>query len=188
MTNDSGIHLNTSRISRLLRPLRTKCTSLAANINDKPHGTVTITYASSSRSASRRTESEVDPLPLSLILPLGRLTSLSRSSRPSLDDYQLSKGIYDIRDAYRNVVHVAFGASSSLRGDALPDIAPQSAVRSLASICASVLGEHIEDQACIDDEEEEAENEEVMEVLHELYEVVPAHFRRYDLLCAYSVS
>ncbi|KAJ3538145.1 hypothetical protein NM688_g6560 [Phlebia brevispora] len=181
MPDGLGSQLTTSRISRLLRPLRTKCVHLAAISNTKSKG-VAITYGSSSRHSSQRSSSENDSPPLAVIPPPEKLSTLSGSDRPTRDDMQLSKGIYDVRDAFRNVIQATFGVLSTPYGGEENTILRMTRVRSLASICASVIGDHIEDQARLHDEGDEAEDEEDMEILSELYEAIPPHFRRFTVV------
>ena len=185
MSNESGSHLTTSRISRLLRPLRTKCKQFVevANLPAKPHGGAVATYATASRHPFPTDELNSDFHSLTLLPPPKTLGSLTRLERPARDHFRLSKAIYDVRDAYCNIVQVAFGTQAGSRTGTPEFISRRGRVRGLASICASVIGEQIEEEARgLREQQDEPNQDEDMELLNDIYDAVPMHYRRYAVL------
>ena len=109
----------------------------------------------------------------------------------------LSKSIYGIRDAFRNVTNIAFGggrdapqsrnsAPSSVSADNTASTSKRRVV-SLAGLCAIVVGREfgmgqegvraIEEEST-DDEKCENEEEEATKWVDEIYEGIPFHVRR----------
>lgn len=171
--------LTTTRIIRLLRPLRTKCESLSASPS-KPG--VSVTYASSSR---RPMESSSDvstsrhAFSLTALPPPERMHSL-KYDRELL---QLSRKIYDIKDAFHNVIQSALGTSFLLRRQSQPSHADEteSRVLGLAAMCSTIVGEHIEAEVKASQETMNtvsAFEDGDISVITELYDAIPAHHRR----------
>lgn len=109
----------------------------------------------------------------------------------------LSKKIYGIRDAFRNVINIAFGCGSdelhtrtSTSSAASVDHAassPKGRVVSLAGLCAIVVGKELGvGQAGSGESEEEStdgegcggDEEEGTRWVDEIYEEIPFHLRR----------
>ena len=108
------------------------------------------------------------------------LSKLDRSSRENLE---LSRRIYDVRDAFRNILQAALTTgTSSRRSTPQPHVeTSEGRVRSLAAMCASTVGDHLEDQIRISAEErgeEELNDEEDQEVLDALYDAVYPQYRK----------
>ena len=103
---------------------------------------------------------------------------MSRESRANMD---LSKRIYDVRDAFRNVVQGVMGtpvAMQELHANGHPGT---HRVRGLAATCAVVVGQRLEEQRKIHREEINGETQledEDREFVDSLYEAVPLQYRR----------
>ena len=109
----------------------------------------------------------------------------------------LSKNIYGIRDAFRNVINIAFGggsdephtrssASSAMSVDHSAS-SPKVRVVSLAGICAIVAGKELglgqegdreSEEKNTDDGECGNEEEEATRWVDEIYEGIPFHLRK----------
>lgn len=158
---DSGAHLTTSRVSRLLRPLRNKCTSLAA---------LPKAAAAASRVTYSKQSSNWDPdsRPPLTILCLSAGTRGLTLDRHSADEFELSRRIHAICDAFKNIAHAAFGQPCSER------------IPSLAAMCALVVGENMppanSDNTLADSGEDSTGD--ILDV-DGIYEAVPPHYRRY---------
>ncbi|PCH43960.1 hypothetical protein WOLCODRAFT_144772 [Wolfiporia cocos MD-104 SS10] len=178
MTQNTGAHLMTSRITRLFRPLRAKCSSLvdfAHNSSSRKKAPVSVTYSRISRATSRKALADNDAPPLTLLQPPENLGSRIHIDRASIDNMQLSKRIYEVRDAFRNVVQVALGIEE------MEQRTTPARVMSLAAMCSAVIGENI--LATIESSGESNaapwelnENVEIL-VMEELYDAVPPHCR-----------
>ena len=182
MTTSTGAHLTTTRINRLFRPLRAKCSALAEftppRAQTKPH--VSVTYSRNTRNISRTASADHDAPPLAILQPPETLGSRIHLDRTSLDNVQLSRKIYEVRDAFRSLVQAVLGADTTGRRPDPPNI------KSLAAFCAAVVGENIQDeikarQAELEDALEDPSANMATEIQEELYEAVPPHHRRYAL-------
>lgn len=186
MTNNTGEHLTTSRISRLLRPLRAKCHKLASypseELSQPSKGIVVVTYGSSSRQSSADPSLKQGSPPLSVIPPPEKLSALSKLDRSSRENLDLSRRIYDIRDAFRNILQIALqAASTSRKSSASPTHRyPGDRMRSLAAMCAARVGTHVEDQVMLAAEEEDdgLDDDEELKVIDSLYEAVYPQYRK----------
>jgi hypothetical protein len=109
----------------------------------------------------------------------------------------LSKNIYGIRDAFKNVINTAFGSGrddSHSRNSASPAMSVDSDsstskrhVVSLAGLCAIVVGKELgigqesdrgDDKESADDEKCGNDEEDVTKWVDEIYEGIPFHVRR----------
>ncbi|KAI0730208.1 hypothetical protein C8Q72DRAFT_971081, partial [Fomitopsis betulina] len=180
MTTSSGAHLTTTRINRLFRPLRAKCTALAEftppRSHTRPH--VSVTYSRNARPPSRTASADHDAPPLAILQPPETLGSRIHLDRTSLDNVQLSRKIYEVRDAFRSLVHAVLGADTRLDAPTL---------RSLTALCAAVVGANIQQeivarQAELGDELEEPSANNATEIQEELYETVPLHHRSHTVI------
>lgn len=177
MMDESGSHLTTSRIARLFRPLRAKCLAFPAPLPSsqttrKHHAP--IKYGSSFKGASNSQPTNVSLRAFSLT-PIPRPERLTQFDVPSPDALRdllaLSRRIYDVRDAFNNLLQAVYGK--------WPE--PPRRVPRLGAMCAAIVGRHIDGQTedVSDEEGEDSEDEMTeMDVLDELYEAVPAHYRR----------
>ena len=206
-STSTGTHLTTSRIHRILRPLKTKCAGLAssaASAGGKSTGGVKITYGSRNRisrtnSSSFSPANSDEPPPLAILPPPEQIHHHKSTSQYDSTGKQLalSKGIYGVRDAFKNVMTIAFGygsdephtrtsSSSTVSAD---DSASGSKgpVVSLAGLCAIVVGKELgaNQGGEKEDEEESASGEECGDDeeegtrwVDEIYEEIPFHVRR----------
>ncbi|KAI0344609.1 hypothetical protein BDW22DRAFT_1354707 [Trametopsis cervina] len=184
MTKSSSLDYTTSRISRLLRPLRLKCNVLAASSSPssgRSHGS-----GSQTANVTRRdTLSREHEQPLAIIPPPEKLRALSHLDRASRANIQLSKMLYDVRDAFRNVLQAVHGSSPGHRKPASAPVVGQDRIRRLSAFCASVLGEHIEEQVELTKdgrEDDDAAEEDDLDIVNEYYEAVPEHHRKHTII------
>ena len=201
----TGTHLTTSRIHRILRPLRTKCAglaSIAASAGGKPTGGVRITYGSRrtlsrTNSSSSSSSNADEPPPLTILPPPEQIIFSKSTSQYDSTGKQLalSKSIYGIRDAFRNVVNIAFGggpdephtrssASSAMSTDH-GVASPKGRVVSLVGLCAMVAGKELgvgqegERSDCEEStDDKECSKEGTTGWIDEIYEGIPFHIRR----------
>lgn len=154
MARDSEVpQLSTSRIHRLLRPLRTRCTSLAAlgkGAQRRP-----ATYS------SKATVSKENVPPLLL------LHSSSSVDKHSTDASELSRKVYAVRDCFRDIL-LATGQRDKLESGG----GPVRIVR-LAEMCSMVIGDTIEDEGATTNEEKET----MAEFADGIYDVIPLEYR-----------
>ncbi|KAK0437511.1 hypothetical protein EV421DRAFT_1907262 [Armillaria borealis] len=150
--------LSVKRISRLLRSLRVRCQALRL-CSAVPTAQV-ATYP------CRRGASCSDT-PLSLLPPPNSAASRLIFDRNSSAVLELSRKIYVIRDAFRDLV----------LNTRPPD--RKSSDTTLAALCATVIGENMEHRDGQDVEGEQDIEEDTVELL---YEAVPASYRRRTLL------
>ncbi|GJE95925.1 hypothetical protein PsYK624_121170 [Phanerochaete sordida] len=191
MNPHTGEHLTTSRIARLLRPLRVKCQKLASYSPDhaaqKTRGSVVVTYGHASRPHGLDTGERRDEPPLAVIPPPEKLSVLSKLDRASREKLELSRRVYDVRDAFRNVLAATFTqGSSSRRGTPQPSVeCPGRHVRSLAAMCASAVGQQLENQMGSTEEEREdgeEDEEDDQEIVDALYDAVYPQYRKYTII------
>lgn len=170
MAKGTRFELSTARVSRLLRPLRLKCSVLASS-------------SSTFEPIPRTGFAEGSSLPtqhdslLSIIPPPERLRALFKLDRASRANIELSKKLYDVRDAFRNVIQAVHVPVPSQR---TPAVTQLQRIRSLTSLCAATVGEHMEEQvrlARAEREEDTVDNDD-LDIINELYEAVPEHYRK----------
>ncbi|OSX66738.1 hypothetical protein POSPLADRAFT_1130969 [Postia placenta MAD-698-R-SB12] len=182
MTQNTGAHLTTSRITRLFRPLRAKCTSLAdlaASSSRKTHS-VSITYSKHYRGLPRTASLETEAPPLAVLQPPENLGLRIHLDKASVENLQLSKKIYEVRDAFRSFVQAVLGTSAT------NEPAKPTRIMGLAAMCAVMVGENIQGE--IEAREHEADatdgrDEDIAtEVMDELYNAVPPHYRSFSVV------
>ncbi|KAK0195220.1 hypothetical protein F5146DRAFT_277074 [Armillaria mellea] len=154
--------LSVRRISRLLRSLRVRCQALRL--------CSTVPTAQVATYSCRRGASCSDT-PLSLLPPPNSAASRLIFDRNSSTVLELSRKIYAIRDAFRDLVLNTRPSESS-------------SYATLAALCATVIGQNMEHRDGSDAEGEQDIEEDSAELL---YEAVPAPYRRRTLL-AHSVD
>lgn len=149
--------LSTSRINRLLRPLRTKCTTLASLHPSVNHyASLYTTYSSKGASF----QSEIPPL---------SLPHPPRLSAENCGLASLRSSIYAVRDCFKEIVVKSDGSRTQ-------KLTPTSNVMSLTSLCAIIIGENLESE--IDADATEAERDEQLASIYAIYEAVPLQSRR----------
>jgi Txe/YoeB family toxin of Txe-Axe toxin-antitoxin module len=188
MTYETGEHLTTSRISRLLRPLRVRCQKLALYspeaTTQRCKGSVLIMYGNSSRQANVDLPGKLDNPPLAIIPPPEKLSGLLKLHRSARENLELSRRIYDVRDAFRNILQAAVYSTSSSRRRSSVHYTLQhreGRIRSLAAMCAGTVGEHLEAQVQLLVEEREGtdiNDDDKQELLDSLYEAVRPQYRK----------
>lgn len=120
--------------------------------------------------------------PLAPILPPETLLVRHPSARHGVRNVELSKKLYAVRNAFRNLLQAALGA-----GPAGADTKGKRRMLSLSEICAAVVGEGIQEEIIAQmgegsDISENEEDKEEMAITNEMYEYVPMQYRRYFLL------
>ncbi len=162
--------LTTSKVNRQFRSLRSKCASLTSLSLAPSRPKVAVTYGSSSRNATR--EHQDDTPPLAILQSLDKLGSRLHFDRAIVENMQLSKRIYEVRDAFKNIVQSTSGLPKPDTSRILP----------LAGICARVVGEHVEVEmkASLEglSDDEGGQDEIRSQIMDELYEQVPSQYRK----------
>lgn len=206
-STSTGTHLTTSRIHRILRPLKTKCAGLVstvASMGGKPTGSARITYGSRNKlsrtnSSSLSTSNSDEPPPLMILPPPEQMHHSKSNSQYDSTGKQLSlsKSIYGIRDAFRNVINIAFGggldephtrssASSAISVDHATSSSKRHVV-GLVGLCAIVVGKELgadqegnkeDDEESTSDRERGDEEGVAARWVDEIYEEIPFHVRR----------
>lgn len=170
-----GSNLTTTRINRLLRPLRNKCNSLAELPSSSAVRAPKATYSSTSKIWAA-----TDRPPLAMLQPT-RPGGLRPIADDCLHTLELARRIYAVRDCFKNIIQVSFSSGNKfgIRRD-------QQSVPSLAEFCSMVIGSTIQDEfdewsAKCRDDSDYLEDDEVLDMLNGIYEAVPTHYRRYAL-------
>jgi hypothetical protein len=166
----SSSELTTSRINRLLRPLRVNCAQLAAHAASSA-GSSSGGFATYSKTQAWRPSEKG---PLALVLPPNVLQARAPAHIGGVRNAELARKIYALHSAFRNVVQAAFG-------DVYGREPGTSRIQSLVSICATVVGENIQEEVDINIEPgvEAVEEEAKMGIVNEMYDLVPPRYRRY---------
>lgn len=153
--------LSTSRITRLLRPLRTKCIALATMHPTPCHSKhLAWTYGSKTCSADVR--------PLDILPPPDSVRSYHTDHRSVSG---LRAAIYGVRDCFRDIV---------LKTKPIDGVAPPGRITRLADLCSIIVGQTMQGEDFGMDAEEDSEQLAEME---NLYEFIPVQYRR----CAFLV-
>ncbi|KAF8828936.1 hypothetical protein HHX47_DHR3001127 [Lentinula edodes] len=150
--------LSTTRINRLLRPLRNKCSTLAVlGTRTASLSGCTTTYSST----KSFTQPDIPPL---------RILSLPASTT-GLDETggEWSRKIYAVRNAFNDIVEKTAGPRVQSGGDSIPRLP------SLSTLCALVIGEHAEPD--IEEDTTRFEEECSVDVVETLYKEIPALYR-----------
>lgn len=192
MANSSAPTLTTSRIVRLFRPLRAKCKHLVSVLegSSKRRHSAPITYTSRKRltEGSRKPghppqcQFSLTPLP-----PPQRLRDVGQAGRETLP---LSKALYDVRDAFQNILSACFTPPSEARApkplvNSRRSFADSSVHRtfrvpSLAVLAATVIGRTIEAEVWTSLQTVEknlAKEDGDVAVINQIYDSVPQHHR-----------
>lgn len=154
---ESGAHLTTSRVNRLLRPLRNKCNALAAL--PKAAKTSCVTYS------KQLSNWDPDSRPPLTILRFSAGAKKLTLDRRSADEFELSRRIHAVCDAFKNIATVTFRQPC---GERIP---------SLAAMCTQVIGENMPAANTLADLDRDS-TDNILDV-DGIYEAVPPHYRRY---------
>lgn len=162
-TDTSGSHLTTSRINRLLRPLRNKCLSLSKLSSTARHGASRSTYSSHSQDWPLDCPPPLALLPQPSSATRGRFNYFDRA-----EDLELSRLLYAVCDAFRCILQVTHG---SVPGESIP---------SLAAMCCFVVGENVplSGIGTRDSQEEVVDEDELMKTVEDIYDTIPTYYRR----------
>lgn len=153
MTISDDAEWTTSRIKRLLRPLKCKCLALSSYMKETPARMTT--YGS-------RSSLDHDLLPLEAPSNIGVRIHFHKDTVQSLE---LSKRIYAIRDCYSDLI-------SKMDRPRAKEDANLPTLPSLTSLCSVILGAQI---SC--DEEEFPESECSLDISEVLYDAIPPPYR-----------
>ncbi|TFK25498.1 hypothetical protein FA15DRAFT_668372 [Coprinopsis marcescibilis] len=158
-------------INRLLRPLRTRSSVLAKVATTNNHSTnPSATYSSSNRSVLRIVPQSS---PLNILPPPHKVASQLYFSKEEKGTLDLARRIYAVRDAFKNIV-----VKADLPVDAGSRVMP------LSALCASIIGQHMQEW----EEPEDADNEHqssfevVPTYSEEMYDAVPGSYRSHLLV------
>jgi hypothetical protein len=167
----SAVELSTTRINRLLRPLRVTCIQLdtyarsADSIGPSSSGHATYSKINTWRPSEKG--------PLALILP--PQASLSKTRPPwqsgGVRNAEIAKKIYAVHAAFKNVLQAALGTGEKIQ--------PNRKLNTLASLCATIVGEGIQEEIDLNLHLsiETAEDEQEQAIIEEMYEYVPMTYR-----------
>ena len=158
----SGLHLTTSRVNRLLRPLRNKCNSLASF--PKSATTSRVTYS------KQPSKWDPDSRPPLIVLCSSAGSRKSTLDGRSAEEFELSRRINAVCDAFKNITHVAYGQPCAQR------------IPSLAAMCTLAIGRNMPatglDSTLVDSGEDSTDEDDLLD-MDAIYETVPPHYRRY---------
>lgn len=167
--------LSSSKINRQLRSLRMKCTSLNALALAPTKPAVSVTYGSSHRNVPKHAQDDDGIPPLAILQSLDNFGTRLHLDRAIIENMQLSKRIYEVRDAFRNIVQSVLGPAPSL------DHEERGRVLALTSICARLIGEHVQSEieAAFDDlrDSDVLEDDRGTQAMDDLYDQVPPAYR-----------
>ncbi|KAI6044684.1 hypothetical protein EDC04DRAFT_2936428 [Pisolithus marmoratus] len=157
---ENGSQLTTLRVSRLMRPLRTKCAALATYIK-----------STSKSSGTLATRGRSSAPPWACSAGIVRKSELEHSS---MADRELSRHINAVTDAFRNTMVAAFRTPCSER------------IISLAAICGSIVGANIpvtiSDFSGNASLEDSVDEDVIRAFAEEIHESVPPHYRRFSVV------
>ena len=171
----SNINLTTTRINRLLRPLRNKCANIATLTS---HSTSLHTAISTYLNKASGWSDQEAP-PLALLQPPNRFVARTRLDENTIKFLDLSRAIYDVRDCFRNLTRAVLGIEG-LGADYSGGV-------SLAAMCSRTIGQTIQAEfdtelaSRVNKHENAMDEHEEMELAIEIYEAVPTHYRKYVL-------
>ncbi|TBU30209.1 hypothetical protein BD311DRAFT_864198 [Dichomitus squalens] len=169
--------LTTTRTTRHFRTLRNKCTALNSLIVAPPKPTVTITYGRSLQ--TRQPIKDDEPPPLAILQSLDKLGARLHLDRAIIQNMQLSKRIYEVRDTFRNIVQASFDGSREQLGETHE-------IPSLTSICARMIGELAQSEAeaaVHEDPSSEGREDQIRsQTIEGLYDNVPTQYRHFTLV------
>ncbi len=167
--------LSSSKINRQLRSLRMKCTSLNALALAPAKPAVSVTYGNSHRNALKRVQDDDGTPPLAILQSLDNFGTRLHLDRAIIENMQLSKRIYEVRDAFRNIVQSVLGPAPSF------DNEERGRVLTLTSICSRLIGEHVQSEieAAFDDlrDSDVLEDGRGTQAMDDLYDQVPPAYR-----------
>ncbi|KAG2153888.1 hypothetical protein DEU56DRAFT_427280 [Suillus clintonianus] len=162
-TDASGSHLTTSRINRLLRPLRNKCLSLSKFLTTARHSASRSTYLSHNQ------DWPLESLPPLALLRQPPSATSGRLYFDRAEDLELSRLIYAVSGAFRCLLQVTHG---TVQGESIP---------SLAAMCCFVVGENVPLSGTGTRDEEAVDEDELMKTVEDIYDTIPTYYRRHSI-------
>ncbi|KAJ3805151.1 hypothetical protein EV368DRAFT_89146 [Lentinula lateritia] len=149
---------STTRINRLLRPLRNKCSTLAVS------GTRTASLSGCTTTySSTKSFTQPDIPPLRILSLPASILGLEETSG------EWSRKIYAVRNAFNDIVEKTAGPRIQSGGD------NTARLPSLSTLCALVIGKHAEPD--IEEDTTRFEEECSVDVVETLYKEIPALYR-----------
>ncbi|THV06788.1 hypothetical protein K435DRAFT_960383 [Dendrothele bispora CBS 962.96] len=162
--SETRLDLTSGRVNRLLRPLRTKCATLAACHNTRSQApSVVMTYSHAKPMSYASTP------PLMILDSDTRLPLNGQHPQYTID---LARRTHAVCEAFKVVVE----KTQHLRKDPSSNDVP-----SLTSMCSIVAGSHIEPEVDASMTVTEQE-EQSLEILNSLYDSVPLPYRGWTLV------
>ncbi|KAJ3574662.1 hypothetical protein NP233_g1628 [Leucocoprinus birnbaumii] len=158
IADGAQVEWTTSRITRLLRPLKSKCLALQSYTKENTSGNVATNGA-------RRLGGDQELLPLEIPSNIGLRIHFSWDM---VQTFELSRRIRAIRDCYCDLLSKDISAREG--GTSVPRVS------SLTSLCSVILG------AQIPWEDEPSESDDGPNQTEVLYEAVPASYRLRTLM------
>ena len=155
---------STSRINRLLRPLRNRCISLADFATKKCRY---LPATSSLQTSTNHTEDQDHP-PLLLLQPPMDVGARIHFDRHDIESLEMSRKVYAVRDCFQEIVNKTVGKKDTAM------TRPPRSVMSLASICSVVVGENMQFEEDVVSDDGIDPN-----LVNNIYEAVPLQYRRY---------
>lgn len=152
---------STSRINRLLRPLRNRCVSLASFATEGYRATY------SSRTSVNHTGGPDFP-PLFLLQPPMKMGSRIHFNKHHIESLEMSQKVYAVRDCFQEIVSKTDGRKTTAM------TGTRRRVMSLAAICSIVVGQNMQCEADTSSDDVEDAN-----FVNDIYEAVPLQYRRY---------
>jgi len=120
-----------------------------------------------------------EPPPLATLQPPGNVGVRIHPDDDFQKIMQVARKVYAVRDCFRNIVQVACGVGAKKchcdDGEGIP---------TLGAMCSMVIGTSIQAEfddnivAKGEDNDDYMEDDEVMELVNDIYEAVPTHYRR----------
>lgn len=167
--------LSTSRIHRLLRPLRTKCASLAAFADTKTRAiSNSSTYSARGNGISER---DFDAPPLLILQPPATIGSRVYFDKHNVEGLEMSRKVYAVRDCFKDIVVKT--KSQAVMGEKAPTMG-------LAAMCSIVIGANLEcdirpeeeEDDDNDNDDDDNDNEQDEDFVDDIYNTVPLEYRR----------
>ena len=165
--------LTISKVNRQFRTLRAKCTALTTLATGPTKPTVTVTYGR--QKIPRKPQEDEGVPPLAILQSLDRFGTRLHLDRAIIENMQLSKRIYEVRDVFSNIVQSSFGDTASGAG-------ARSRILSLTGVCARIIGEQAQteaDAAVDDDPVSRGHEDEIRsQAIEALYDNAPPQYRQ----------
>jgi hypothetical protein len=153
-----------------MRPLRNRCTALAAFAGsiDACHRPANAATYSSRPSAETASDNGIDHPPLEILQPPGSIHARTHFLKNGTERLEMSRRVYAIRDSFREIV-VKTKPQNGQHGSG------KNSVMSLSAMCSSVIGRNMQYEA----HEETDDDMEGTNFVNELYDAVPIEYRRF---------